>query len=185
MMGVSFWLAQSFSIVATIIIVISFQIKNKNILLLTNVAANVFMFVSLMLLGAYLGAASTMVGVLRGFLFFKKETKPKWYSYAVLYYIFALVIFSVVLTFTDYFSIIMLGALLVLTFGLWQQNKIFIRLASIFASAIFIAYNLSYQSYGIVALESLIIISCVVFLVRVLREHHLKKKEKNLSLFKT
>ena len=183
-----FWFAQAFSLVATIIIVVSFQIKRKNVLLMLNVAANAFIFASLILLGAYLGAAGTAVAVIRGFVFFNMEKRPKWYNYTALGFICTLVVISVVLAvvlapdfvfgfnFENLFSLIMLAAILVLTFGLWQKNTLFIRFASIFASVIFIVYNVIHEAYVIIILESLIIVSCLVFFIRFLIE---KRREKN------
>ena len=165
-MPLTFWIAQALSIVATIIIVISFQIKNKNILLALNAAANVFICVSLFLLDAHLGASTTIVAIGRGFLFFKMEKRPKWYSWFALALVCAANIVCVIFTYKDYFSIIMLAAIMLLTYGLWQKNAVFIRFASICASIVFTIYNILIQAYAIIALESLVIASCIVFLVR-------------------
>jgi len=176
-MPLSFWFAQGLSVVATIIVFISFQIKNKNVLLLLNVAVNALICAGLFLLEAYLGAAATAVAIVRGFLFFKMEKRPKWYAYFSLALVVALVIVSVIFTYENYFSLLMLAAIFALTYGFWQKNAVFIRVASICASTVFIVYNVFKLAYATIVLESMIILSCVIFLVRLYIE---KRKQKNM-----
>ncbi|MCL2061889.1 MAG: YgjV family protein [Firmicutes bacterium] len=164
----NFWLAQGISAAATVVTVISFQIKNKNILLVMNAIANGLICASLTLLEAYLGAVLTVVAIIRGFMFFKLEKRPKWYACLALSFICALVVWGAAFTYENYFSIIMLAATLALVFVFWQKNIYYIRFVSIGASIIFIIYNVINQAYTIIVLESIIIVSCVVFLVRAL-----------------
>jgi len=179
-MGLNFWLAQVSSAVAIVIVVISFQIKNKNILLIMNAAANAFICVALLLSDAYLGAAATAVAIVRGFAFFKLELRPVWYRYSALIFIYILLGISAYYTYEDNYSILMIIATVLLIFGLWQKNIIFIRFISIFASCIFIPYNIWHAAYVMVALESLIIVSCIIFLIRIFIE----RKNNNKTLDK-
>ena len=163
----TFWIAQAFSIVAIIVITISFQIKNKNILLSMNATANMAYGVSFLLLGAYFGAATAGIAVLRGMIFINIEKRPKWYSWSALLLIYLLLIISVIFTYENFLSIIMLLSVLVLVFSLWQKNIFLIRFASILASCVYIIYNIVHSGWINIVFESLIIISCVVFLIRV------------------
>ncbi|MCL2570751.1 MAG: YgjV family protein [Firmicutes bacterium] len=161
-----------FSVLGILTTFVVFQIKNKNRLLIFNALSNSFYTLSMLFLGAYIGALLLSIAILRDFIYIKLKDRPKWYVYTSFMFINVLSIVSAIFTYGHWFDIAILLASILINYGMWQTNAIVIRVTSIITSITFIIYNIIHAGYLNIITEALVIISCVIFLVRLLIKYY-------------
>jgi len=170
------WLSQAFSIGAIVLFFISFQIKNKNLLLVFNSAGNFLYGLSFIYFGAWFGFATAMCATLRGFLFVNIEKRPKLYRYFALVLILSILTFSEFYSFEGFTSLLVYFGCCLFVCSLWAGKTILIRFGALASSIPLAFYNLFAHTYINVILEAMIILSSLVFFARILitRHHHPK-----------
>ena len=161
-----FWIVQSLGIIGLIFYGVSFQMKTKEKLLLVQVMSNIFVTVQFLLLMALTGAVQTLIGVIRGIVFYffkKKDLKP---NIAVLIIFEIAIILGTVFTWENILSILPLIGMTVNLYGQWQDNMKTVRICAIISGVLWSIYAFNTGVYTAVLNEILKISSSLIGLWR-------------------
>ena len=164
---------------AVTLFVLSYQLKSRRAIILTNAASRALYVAQYLLLGAFEGAildvAAIPVSLLcnsrdRGFV--KKHFLPVFLlSNAALVGLGAL-------TYQNFFSLFAIGGVLFETLALWAKKEKHIRLASLAGAPFWLVFNLHAAAYGSVVGNVIALVSITVAILR----YDVLKKEKKESL---
>ena len=172
-----FILAQVFSIIMVVFIVLSLQVKDKTNFYLLQIIGNIFYALSFMCLNAWTGFALLLLATIRmsAFLICDKMgyTKNLW----VLLVFEFLFILTAGLTFTTWLDILPAVGTCIFTYGAWQNNRKIILITAIILSTTQIIYNSFFSGYVNIAFESATILSSAIAFIKILLENpkHSKK----------
>ncbi len=162
--------AQVFGLIGLVIIVMSFQCKkNRNFFLLQGVGSFAFV-INFILIYAYAGALFNLTNLVRGLLF-SKEDKKVWKLVLVEGLYTACFVFSVILTWGDWFMIFIASlpyvTLLIMSVLMWRANGKHIRYFQVtLMSPAWIVHNIFNFSLGGILCESFNMISTVISFIR-------------------
>jgi len=174
-----FWTVQAAGIFALIFYAISFQMKTKENLLIMQVISNVFTTVQYMLTMALTGAIQTLLGVIRGIVFYfykKHDLKPN----KIVLIIFEIaIILGAVLTWNSILSCLPLIGMTSNLYGQWQNNMKLIRIFAVISAVLWSVYAFYTGVYTAMLTEVLKIISSLIGLWRFRKETKIKKRNKN------
>jgi len=172
----TFWIAQAFSAIAVVLCFISFQVKNKNKLLILIGLGNFTYSIGFLILGAYFGFATGIIAALRSLLFYKIEDRNKVYRYFAISFLLTLLAVCTYFTYDGIISIFVMLAAASLALSMWFGHTIYIRFAAIAVASFLIIYEIMTRAYVSILVESIQIISCVIFLIRLyIERHHVHK----------
>lgn len=174
-------LYQSIGIVALIIVVISFQIKEQKKVLIANGVASIFWSIHFFLTGAYSGVIINSIAIIRGFAFaFIKSDKWRIITSIILT---VLLVGSGVVTVTIFNEIWFLAVITTVgsavgTILFSLNSPKYLRLGQLFGvSPAWLFYNIWYLSIGGIIGETLNIVSVIVSLIRF---RYSKKQDKKM-----
>jgi len=157
---------QILGIFALVFYAVSFQMKTKENLLITQVISNVFTAVQYMLAMAFTGAIQNILGVIRGVVFYfykKRGLKPNKFVLAL----FELAIISgAVFTWNNIFSCFPLIGMTANLYGQWQNHMNRLRILAIISAVLWSVYALYTGIYTSVLTEILKIVSSLIGLWR-------------------
>ena len=165
-------LSQVFIILNYIFLIITYQLKNKQKILLFNIAAQTSAGLSYICLGAYTGLAMTITSILRNIIFInsennnnlsKKITKKDIYTLIIIY---ILMIILSIITFDGLLSLMSVFATMLYTYSVWQKNTKIYKLLGIPVSLAWITYNIYIKSIFGIILEFVLMISAIIGLFR-------------------
>jgi len=161
-----FWIIQGLGIFALIFYGFSFQAKTKENLLLMQVVSNVFATVQYLLTMAFTGAIQTLLGVIRGIVFYfykKRGLNPN----KTMLIIFELaIIFGTVLTWDSLLSCLPLAGMTANLYGQWQNDMKLIRIFAVVSAVLWSVYAFYTGVYTAMLTELLKIISSLIGLWR-------------------
>ena len=162
-------IAQAFSIIGLVIIVLSFQFKKNSTFFFLQGSGSLMFFINFLLIGAWAGAFFNMCNLLRGLLFMK-EAKKTWKLAVVEVAYAGCFAFSVVLDHSwqqILLAALPCAALLVMSVFMWRGNPKHIRYCQIFCSSPgWIVHNIFNLSVGGLICECFNMISSVIYLIR-------------------
>ena len=167
--------AQIIGIFAMAAIVLSYQCKKKNTLLLIQLVGNVLFAANMLMLGAYVGGLLNVIAIGRAIVYMKKEQikLPTWVlnaSFIFLYIVSYVLVFTV---FGKEFTVI--NAILemlpvigmtALTFGCAGTNAKAIRLCGLINSPCWLIYNSVSFSIGGILCEIISLVSLATAMIR-------------------
>ena len=158
-------------LIALVFASISFFVKERNKLLVYQLICNVFYIASLLLLGAWTGAITMIVGMVFVFSVFlmEKFDKPKsvWLLVALLGAMIAITVF----TWAGPISLLPFVSNLVFKWGTWQASKKVFLCTQIFLSSVMIFYNTHYLLVTAVVIEVLALVIAVIALMELIRKN--------------
>ena len=166
-------IAQTFSIVGLVIIVLSFQFKKNSTFFLLQGTGGLMFFINFILIGAWAGAFFNMCNLLRGLLFMK-DAKKVWKLAVVEATYAGCFAFSVVLDHSPkqiLLAALPCVALLIMSVFMWKGNSKHIRYCQIFCSSPgWIVHNIFNLSVGGLICECFNMVSSAIYLVRLHKE---------------
>ena len=164
--NILFWVVQSLGIFALVFYGLSFQAKTKENLLIMQVISNIFSTVQFILTAAVTGAVQTMLGVLRGIVFYFYKKRGLNPDKIVLAVFEIAIILGAVLTWGGILSVFPLVGMTANLYGQWQNDMKLIKIFAIISAVLWSVYALYTGVYTAMLTELLKIVSSVVGLVR-------------------
>lgn len=144
---------------------LSFQPKHRKNILRFQLVSNTFWVMHFSLLGAPTGAALNAAGGLRAYLFNRygsRKRRPLWLAVGII----GLMIVLAALTWQGWLSLLPMAGMIIATIGFWQREEQRIRLILLFASPLWLSYNILSGSYAGITAELLAMTSILVALWR-------------------
>lgn len=158
--------AQIIGVLAAACAVISFQMKSSGRILIVQSVASTLWIIHFFMLSAHTGAYLNIFAVVRNVLYYilqKKNVKGKiFFSTGMAA---AGVVISL-LTYADLWTLLPMAATVVQCYSFSLVNAKHLRIATLFASPLWLAYDLRFASYMGVATEAFVMVSMVVALIR-------------------
>jgi hypothetical protein len=144
----------------------SYQMRSNRKLFLFQLTGCLVFIVQFSLLGAYTGALSLMVNVIRNLLLLKIE-EWKWVkSKLTMVAIIALLVLVTAITWAGPLSILPLISVGVTTIGYWTNNAQKIRLSQMVGSPFTLVYDALIHSWGGALNESIALLSILISIFR-------------------
>ena len=157
-----FVLAQIFGIFGALAMILSSWQKSRKKILFFLLFDNIFYFIQYLLLNAYTGAYTNIIGLIRLGLFSYKGKNDFFKKKYVLYIVCLLYIFIGTLTYDGIGSIFPVISSVIYAGVLWQDNPKYIRIGTTFMLFMWCVYNLLVHAYvgalseGIMCMSSLL-----------------------------
>ncbi len=173
MNDIFFILAQILAIVAFGLDTLAMQFKKKSGILIMGIISNMTYALEYVFLGAWTGAISLLIGMIRNityFIFDKKGLKP---NIIVLMIFIFLLVGAGIYTWENTTSLLPMIALIIWSVASWQDNTKYMRVAEIIICIMWIVYDLFVGAYAGCLTEFIIMTSATIGIVR----HDVKKKE--------
>ena len=159
-------IGQAVGVIATLLIVSSFQAKKRLSLLLIQTASSVLWAAHFFMIGQPTGAILNLICVVRN-LIYSKKNEWKWAGSIVSPLSFVILSMAVpMLTYENIFSIIPMIGNSISSIALFLNKERQIRILSIFVSVCWLAYNLSAFSIPGIITETSNIVSITIALIR-------------------
>lgn len=159
------FITQAFGIVGFILMILSYQMKDRKKLLYMQMASNFFFVINYYMLGALTMAVMSVLNVVRSFVFSKDDTK--WGSSKAWLWIFlGLAVALGIVTWEGPVSLLTITATLVLIVTLYSKNMKFMRKMFLLPPLLYVTVNLIYKSYGGLGNDIFCFISAIVAIIR-------------------
>jgi hypothetical protein len=169
------WIVQLIGFIGLTFIVLSFQQKTRNRILITMVIGQLVFLVQFAWLGAWTGFAINIVGSLRTFFFLFREQK-KWADHKIWLAVFILLFWlASVVTWEGWISMLPAIAMTIESIGLWMKKTSVIRFINLFPHPFWFTYNLIINSWAGTLTEIFVFLSVVVAIIRYDRKKPLKR----------
>ena len=173
-------IAQCVGVVALIFSFLSLQLKERKSIFNCQIIANIAYGVSFAFLGGWFGIVMSAVATIRFIVFVFVERKGHKETIWSLIIVYALYIIAFCFVSEGWYSLLMVGAGFVFTYGCWQKSDIVLRVCAIIIGTVILVYNIFYISITGIIMESLFILSAVIYLIRKAIERH-KNLKQNIS----
>lgn len=173
MNDIFFILAQILAVVAFGLDTLAMQCKKKSGILIMGIASNMTNVLEYAFLGAWTGAISLAIGIVRNityFIFDKKGLKPN--KIVLMIFIF-LLIGAGIYTWENTTSLFAMIAIILWTVVSWQDNTKWMRMTEIIIGVMLIIYNIFVGAYIGCVTEFIVLSSATIGMFR----HDIKKKE--------
>ena len=156
--------AQIVSILALCVLFISYQCKEtKKLCIVQGVSSSLFAL-SYFLLGAYTGCILNVINIFRGIFF---GFAPKKRQNVLLIVLALMYIAATAVTYSDFFSLLILVAQLVGAFSVWLGDGKKLRILQLcVVSPVWLIYNIKVVSIGGIVGESFSIFSVIISFIR-------------------
>lgn len=146
--------------------ILSYQIKSNRALFLCQLIGCLIFCVQFFLMGAYTGALSLIVNIIRNLLLLKVNDWPWVKSRITLGAILLLLVAVTVYTWDGWISLLPFAMVAVTSIGYWTNNAQKIRLSQFIGSPCVLVYDILVRSWGGVLNETITLISIIVSVVR-------------------
>ncbi|MBQ2751814.1 MAG: YgjV family protein [Oscillospiraceae bacterium] len=157
---------QAIGFLGLLFFIISYQIRSNKVLFLCQLMGCVVFCIQMLLLGAYTGAVSLLVNILRNILLLKindwKWVKSRWTLTAVI----ALLTAVTAYTWSGALSLLPFASVAVTSIGYWTDNAQKIRLSQLIGSPCTLLYDIFVKTWGGAISEGMTIVSIIVSIVR-------------------
>lgn len=159
-------IAQIIGIFTLITVVLGLLAKEKSVTLVWFIISNLSLIATFFLLGRFLGSILIFVATIRFFVFYIFEKKNWKKSYFVLiFFEIAFVVISI-LFWQGYQDALILAALCLLTFAVWQDNKKIFQICYIISIVLNTTYNTMVGAYSSNLTEVVLMTTVIVALVK-------------------
>lgn len=163
-----FWIAQALAVGVCIMTSLSYLAKQKKTYLIEQVAANSLYCAQYILLGAYAGAISNVLTIAKLVVCYINEKKgkgnPPWQALLFCGVSILLGVFAI----EGWYSVIPIVNAVVYTFGIWQDDPIFLRIMAGICSLLWIVFNFAVGAYVSAAYSAVEFIFVVVTMVKLI-----------------
>lgn len=143
-----FWVAQGIGVLALLLVIYSYQGKNRIIILDRQLWSSVLFIFHFVLLSAWTGVAMNAIVVARNWIFAKKDTE-KWATsvwWVVLF--IALSVGALFFTWEGLVSLLPMSAVIVGIYARWQEKPSQIRFLGLVGTFLWLPYTLIVHSYA-------------------------------------
>ena len=147
--------------IAFLVGIISFQSNKHKHIVLLKAFTDICFGVQYILLGAYTGAATDLVGCVRN-LIFAKEFKKKSTQYIITACFVGIMIGIGIVTWSGWLSLLAIAGKLCTTISFSIKNTKYLRLFTIPSGIMWIIYNAASGSVGGVLYEAMVIVSIII-----------------------
>ncbi|MBR1988631.1 MAG: YgjV family protein [Clostridia bacterium] len=172
--------SQVFFIIGAVIILATYYLKNRRLILSLSIAACVAYFTAYIFLKAYTGAALNIVSLIATIWFFidlKKRGKRSWVSLGIIFALaIAMTTTMIALRLENMISVLATVALMAFIYSIWQDNLFVHKWLGIVTAICWILYNCYYSSIIPIISNTIFII---IDLISIIRCYRLNKKEGN------
>ena len=162
-----FLVAQFLGVLSMISMMLSsWQLKRKKILFYL-IFDNIFCFIQYILLGAYNGAFTNVIGVFRTIVFTKKGTTKFYKTNNILYIILTLYAIVGILTYKSILGLFPTIASLFYAIVLWQEKSKNIRIGTSIMLFMWLLYNIFVGAYIGAICEGVMLISSIGAIIKI------------------
>lgn len=162
----SVYIVQVIGFVAVAFFILSYQMKSNKLLFLFQLIGCSIFVVQFGILGAYTGALSLMINILRNVLLLKADVWTWVRNKKTMMGILVLLTAFTIWTWNGWISLLPLASVGVTTVGYWTDNAQRIRLSQLMGSPCTLLYDVLIHSWGGVLSESITLISIIVSIIR-------------------
>ena len=160
-------IAQVFGMFSALSMMLSNWQSTKKKMLLCLLFDSIFCIIQYILLGAFTGACSNIISLIRVIIFSKKDTNKYLNNKSVLYAIILLYIIMGIITYDGVISILPSIATIIYTIVLWQDNPTKIRFGSSIMFLMWFVYNLAVGAYISSIVEVISLISAIASIIKI------------------
>ena len=174
----SYIISQILTIIMYILLAITYQLKNRKLILILSISSQVLQGIAYLLLNAYTALAMCIVAVIRDTYSIidenKNGIKDKKTKKDIVFFIILnlLIIISTILTWDGGYSLLSSIATIIFTYSIWQNNVKIYKVLGIPVGVLWIVYNFVYKSIFGVILEIFLLIASIRGVVMM----HIKKE---------
>ena len=157
---------QAIGFVGVAFFIASYQIKSNRALFACQLTGCVIFCIQFFILGAYTGALSLMINILRNLLLFKVYDW-KWVKSKVTLSVIIILLATVTIyTWAGWLSLLPFVSVAVTSIGYWTNNAQKIRLSQFIGAPCTLVYDILIRSWGGVLTESITLMSIIVSVIR-------------------
>ena len=157
---------QAIGFAGVALFVVSYQIRSNRALFLCQLTGCIVFCVQFSLMGAYTGAISLLVNILRNLLLLKSDDWKWARSRGTLALILLMLGVMTALTWAGWISLLPFLSVAVTSVGYWTDNAQKIRLSQLVGSPCTLTYDVLVRSWGGAISEAITIISILVSILR-------------------
>ena len=175
---VAFWIAQSISIVTTVIAVLCMQLKNMNWILICQITANALAGTTYFFLDGKSGLGISLIAVVQTvvmFIYSKKGKNPHWLvtvAFCTSYFGYSLIVYQ------EIFDFLPAAAAVFFALAVAQKKPSNYRIFAAINPIFWIVYDIYALAYVYIFMHSMIFISAVIGIIRL---DVLGKKNNNIA----
>ena len=160
------FVVQAIGFVGVAFFIASYQIKSNKALFLCQMIGCIIFCVQFFILGAYTGAISLIINIIRNLLLVKRKDW-KWVDRrSTMLVILALLTAMTIYTWNGAISLLPFISVAVTTIGYWSNNAQKIRLSQFIGSPCTLLYDVLIRSWGGVLSETITLASIIVSVIR-------------------
>ena len=160
------YIVQGIGFVAVVFFILSYQMKSNRLLFLFQLIGCSIFAVQFVILGAYTGALSLLINILRNVLLLKANVWRWVRSRKTMPRILALLTVFTIWTWNGWISLLPFASVGVTTVGYWTDNAQKIRLSQLMGSPCTLLYDILIRSWGGALSESITLVSIIVSIIR-------------------
>ena len=160
------YIAQGIGFVAVAFFILSYQMKSNRLLFLFQLIGCSIFVVQFGILGAYTGALSLLINILRNVLLLKANVWTWVRSKKTMIGILVLLAAFTIWTWDGWISLLPFASVGVTTVGYWTDNAQKIRLSQFMGSPCTLLYDVLIHSWGGVLSESITLVSIIISILR-------------------
>ena len=159
--------SQIFVIIAILLLGATYFFKDKVKILIFCLLYCVFYGIHYLLLGALTGSMMNLVSFIRNLWFFRNCKKNIKNSKFVLIMLMFISTMFCVITYKDSFSLVSLGASLLSTYSIWQDNVSLYKILAIPVSICFIIYSVHINSIMAIITETVLLLMEIIAITKI------------------
>ena len=163
---VAFWIAQSISVVTTVIAILCMQLKKMNMILICQITSNFLAGLTYLLLGGISGLGISIIAVVQSVIMYfygKKGKSPHpivTVAFCVSYFACSLLVYQ------NVFDLLPAAAAVFFALSVAQKKPSYYRIFAAINPIFWIAYDVYTLAYVYILMHSGILISAIVGIVR-------------------
>lgn len=173
---ISYVLSQIFIIINYVLLIITYQLKNRKSILLFNFAGLIATCLSFAMLEVWSGLLTSVIAIIRNVIFWVSESKRKQLENAtykdiiLLIIIYIMLLVSLVITYSNIWSVLPAVTTMVYTYSIWQKDTSIYKILGIVVSILSITYSVYIFSVCGALLEAIMLVSAIVGIIRSLNK---------------
>ncbi len=161
------YVANGIGVLAVLLFVLSYQLKNRRSIILCNVLSRGLYVVQYLLLGAFSGAVLDILGMIVSLIAQKKDVPAIQRRLPLVILLTDLTVLGVgLLLYESLFSLLPILGVLLHTGAFWMTRERSIRRISFLGSPFWLAYNLHSRAFGSAVGDIITMVSIAVAVVR-------------------
>jgi hypothetical protein len=179
-------LSQIFIIINYALLIITYQLKSKKNIILFNGIGLIATAISFALLSAWSGVATSIIALIRNVIFIynekncKNESNVDYKDIVVLIIVYLVLLLSLLITYTNIWSVLPVLTTMVYTYSIWQKDIKIYSILGVAVSVLSITYSIYIFSLCGVLLESIMLISSIIGIIKKMEKSEKKTSKKYL-----